>query len=139
MVATAFNLSYNTRVRDKTTKQEAIDAAMEEAVKWGEANLARPEISEWRVAGAKAGSKGWKVKVQAEKTNYVVDRIIADEQGKRLNPPESDATYYGISTFGDPVAGATAAAAGVPGSSTSELLGEWLTLDRALADPFAAG
>ena len=83
---------------------------------------------EWRIQGSTKTKSGWFVTAVAEKTNYVVDKILVDEAGKRLEPALTDAKYFGTSTYGDD---AKKAAAG-GSSDTPALMSELAAIATAL-------
>jgi len=131
VVQTTYSYDYTTNVKNKNTKAEAEDEARAKAIEWGETDLARPDMYEWRVLRTSPSKAGWKVVVAGEKTNYVIDRIVADAAGKRLQPAEADVTFFGTSTFGDAQPGAAAAAVN---DDTAALVTELLTTRESLRD-----
>jgi hypothetical protein len=130
VVQTTYSYDYPTSVKNKETKAEAQDEARTKAIEWGEANLARPDMYEWRILSTSASKAGWKVVVAAEKTNYVIDKMVADAAGKRLQPAETDVTFFGTSTFGDVQPGAAAAAVR---DDTAALVAELTTTRESLS------
>ena len=129
VVQTTYSYDYTTNVKNKNTKAEAEDEARAKAIEWGETDLARPDMYEWRVLRTSPSKAGWKVVVAGEKTNYVIDRIVADAAGKRLQPAEGDVTFFGASTFGDAQPGAAAAAVK---DDTAALVTELMTTRESL-------
>ena len=131
VVQTTYSYDYTTNVKNKNTKAEAEDEARAKAIEWGETDLARPDMYEWRVLRTSPSKAGWKVVVAGEKTNYVIDRIVADAAGKRLQPAEADVTFFGTSTFGDAQPGAQTAAVK---DDTAALVTELMTTRESLRD-----
>ena len=80
-----YTFRYRVNVKNRESKRMAEQEALPEAVAWGEANIGRAEMFEWRIASSAPTGSGWLVTAVAEKTNYVVDRILVDAAGKRLH------------------------------------------------------
>jgi hypothetical protein len=129
-ISISYSYRYNIDVKDKTTKRMAEEEALPEAIAWGEANIGRPEMFEWRIQGSAKQEYGWFVVAVGEKTNYVVDKILVDEAGQRLQPPETDPKYFGVSTYGDDARKAAAGGA----SDTAALMAELASITAALRD-----
>ena len=130
LISIPYPYRYNVKVRNKDTKRMAEDEALPKAVAWGTANIARAEMFEWRIASSTPTGWGWFVRAVAEKTNYVVDRILVDAAGKRLERPETDPKYFGTSTFGDDAKKTARQAA----PDTSSLMAERAAIVRALPE-----
>ncbi|MCB0160018.1 MAG: DUF4157 domain-containing protein, partial [Caldilineaceae bacterium] len=86
LVAIPFTYDYGVNVKNAASKRTAQEQALAEAAAWGQENIARTDIFEWRVKSTKLSANGWLVTVVAEKTNYIVDKILVDAAGKRLAP-----------------------------------------------------
>jgi hypothetical protein len=125
-----YTFRYRVDVRSKESRRTAEQEALPEAVAWGEANIGRADMFEWRIASSAPTGYGWLVTAVAEKTNYVVDRILVDAAGKRLQPPETDPKYFGVSTYGDDARKAAAGGA----QDTAALMAELAGLVKALPD-----
>ena len=128
LVAIPFTYDYGVNVKNAASKRTAQEQALAEAAAWGQENIARTDIFEWRVKSTKLSANGWLVTVVAEKTNYIVDKILVDAAGKRLAPAETDNKYFGTSTYGD-----DAQEAGGQGDETALLIQELAALQAALA------
>ncbi|WP_447979264.1 eCIS core domain-containing protein [Candidatus Nitrospira bockiana] len=134
LISIAYTYKYTVNVKNKETKRMAEEDALAKAIAWGETNIGRPELFEWRVASTTKTGYGWFVKAVAEKTNYVVDRMLVDAAGKRLAPPETDPKYFGTSTFGDDAKKAAQQAAASGEGDTAALMAELIAIRKALAD-----
>jgi hypothetical protein len=129
-VSISYTYRYNVGVKNKTTRRMAEQEALPEAIAWGEANIGRPEMFEWRILGSTRQRYGWFVTAVGEKTNYVVSKILVDETGQRLTPPETDPKYFGVSTYGDEAKEAAAGGAG----DTAALMAELASITASLPD-----
>ena len=133
-ISISYTYRYSVNVKNKATKRMAEEEALPEAIGWGEANIGRPEMFEWRIASSKQTGYGWLVTAVAEKTNYVVSKILVDAEGKHLKPPETDPKYFGTSTFGDDAKKAAQQAAAGGGADTAALMAELASVTQAAAD-----
>lgn len=134
LISTTYTYKYEIKQKTKETKRMAEEEALPKAIAWGEANIGRADMFEWRVASSTKTGYGWFVTCVAEKTNYVVDKILVDEAGQRLNPAETDAKYFGTSTFGDEAKTAAQGNAAGGEGDTAALIAELVAIDKALAD-----
>jgi hypothetical protein len=77
-----------------------VEEAMAKARAYGDENFTRPEIYVWRVVSSKKVKDG-RVDVQlvAEKTNYTINKLIEDEEKKKLVPDEANPEFFGKSTY----------------------------------------
>jgi len=130
-IAITYSYKYSVNVKSKATKRMAEDEALPEAIAWGEANIGRPEMFEWRIKGSAKTAYGWFVTAVAEKTNYIVSKILVDEAGTRLAPPATDPKYFGTSTYGDEQKKAAAAGGA---DDTAALMAELAAIAAALPD-----
>jgi hypothetical protein len=130
LISIPYTFRYRVNVKNKESRRMAEQEALPEAVAWGEANIGRADMFEWRIASSALTGYGWLVTAVAEKTNYVVDRILVDAAGKRLQPPETDPKYFGVSTYGDDAKKAAAGGA----QDTAALMAELAGLAKALPD-----
>jgi hypothetical protein len=130
LISIPYTFRYRVNVKSKESRRMAEQEALPEAVAWGEANIGRADMFEWRIASTVPTGYGWLVTAVAEKTNYVVDRILVDAGGKRLQPPETDPKYFGVSTYGDDAKKAAAGGA----QDTAALMAELAGLAKALPD-----
>jgi hypothetical protein len=81
------------------------ELAIAELQRINESRLTRPEMYRWRILSKKRKRRGRVVFfVVAEKTNYTIDKILADEEGKRLEPEESNRDFFGASEYAPPEA-----------------------------------
>jgi hypothetical protein len=134
LISIPYTYRYKVKVKNKETRRMAEEEALPEAVAWGDTNIGRVDMFEWRIASTKPTSDGWLVTAVAEKTNYIVDKVLVDAAGKRLNPPETDAKYFGTSTFGDEAKKAARQSAAGTESDTAALLAELASISKALAE-----
>ena len=130
LISIPYTYRYRIKLKNKETKRMAEEAALPEAIGWGEANIGRVEMFEWRIASTTPTGYGWSVTAVAEKTNYIVDKIVVDAAGKRRNPPETDTKYFGRSTYGDDAKKAAQQTAA--GDSTAALMAELAGIVKAL-------
>jgi hypothetical protein len=130
LIAIPYTFRYRVNVKSKESRRMAEQEALPEAVAWGESNIGRADMFEWRIASTAPTGYGWLVTAVAEKTNYVVDRILVDAAGKRLQPPETDPKYFGVSAYGDDAKKAAAGGA----RDTAALMAELAGLAKALPD-----
>ncbi|MEZ4612666.1 MAG: DUF4157 domain-containing protein [Caldilineaceae bacterium] len=76
LVAIPFTYDFGVNVKNAASKRTAQEQALAEAVAWGQENIARTDIFEWRIQSTKPSANGWLVTAVAEKTNYIVDKIL---------------------------------------------------------------
>lgn len=78
-------------------------AALADSRAWGDPQLTRPEMYDWRIASQTKQKDGRILYVlEANKTNFTVDRVLTDEAGKRLEPAESERDFFGASDYEAP-------------------------------------
>jgi hypothetical protein len=130
LIAIPYTYRYSIDVKTKATRRMAEEEALPQAIAWGEANIGRAEMFEWRIKGSAKTGYGWLVTAVAEKTNYVVNKILVDEAGQRLEPADTDPKYFGTSTYGDDKRKAAAGGA----DDTASLMGELAAIVGALPD-----
>jgi hypothetical protein len=80
-----------------TIKPPTDEGQLAKGKAWGQENLGRPDIYDWRVERNRKGVN-LTVKAIGEKTTYTVDKIITDNKGTRLTPTESDKKFFNKST-----------------------------------------
>ncbi|WP_281427719.1 DUF4157 domain-containing protein [Methylogaea oryzae] len=77
--------------------------ALAEAQTWGDPQMARPDMYPWRIVSRTPQPKGLVLyQLEVNKTNYTVDRVLTDEADQPLKPDESNADFFGASTYEQP-------------------------------------
>ena len=79
------------------------DKALEKAKEWGDPLLTRPEMYAWRIVSkTKQKDKRILYHLEANKTNFTVNKMLTEETGKRLEPKESEPEFFGVSGYEAP-------------------------------------
>ncbi|MEZ4718288.1 MAG: DUF4157 domain-containing protein [Caldilineaceae bacterium] len=92
LVAIPFSYDFGVNVKNAASKRTAQEQALAEAVAWGQENIARTDIFEWRIQSTKPSANGWLVTAVAEKTNYIVDKILVARASGWRRPKRTRST-----------------------------------------------
>ena len=66
-VAITYTYKFSVNVKNKESKRMAEEAALPEAMAWGEKNIGRPEMFEWRIKSTVKTGYGWFVTAVASR------------------------------------------------------------------------